>query len=281
MAYTSTFIASNVVPMTKPLLILSIVLSLGAAVLGYLNRETLVATRTELTDTKSSLDTRTSELAAANKDIEGKKQEITTLSSEKDTLTANLGEAQTELTSTKTQLTAAQEKATAAEAEIASLKTDAEAKDTKIAELEQQAASGSTAAAAAPAPESSALEAQIAELTTVNTQLQDQNTGLTAQVAELQRKEEGRQKTQMRQGLSGTILAVNQAWNFVVLSMGDRQGVVPNAEMLVQRGNQFLGKVRVTSVEPSTSIADILVRTVPRGLTVMPGDRVIYQAQQN
>jgi hypothetical protein len=85
----------------------------------------------------------------------------------------------------------------------------------------------------------------------------------------------------MRQGLTGTILAVNQAWNFVVLSMGDRQGVVPNAEMLVQRGNQYLGKVRVTSVEPSTSIADILVRTVPRGFTVMPGDQVIYQSPRD
>jgi hypothetical protein len=99
-----------------------------------------------------------------------------------------------------------------------------------------------------------------------------------AVIAELRRKEDGRQKLQMRQGLTGTILAVNQAWNFVVLSLGDRQGVVPNAEMLVQRDGQYLGKIRVTSVEPSTSIADILVRTVPRGLSVMPGDRVIYQA---
>jgi predicted nucleic acid-binding Zn-ribbon protein len=267
--------------MTKPLLILCIVLSLGAAVFGYLNRENLVATRTKLTDAESSLTAKISELDAANKDIEGKKQEITTLTSEKDTALASLKEKETELASAKTQLTAAEEKATTAEAEVASLKTDAEAKDTKIAELEQQAAAAGPSTVAAPAPEAFALEAQVAELTTVNTQLQDQNTGLTAQVAELQRKEEGRQKTQMRQGLSGTILAVNQAWNFVVLSMGDRQGVVPNAEMLVQRGNQFLGKVRVTSVEPSTSIADILVRTVPRGLTVMPGDRVIYQAQQN
>ena len=85
----------------------------------------------------------------------------------------------------------------------------------------------------------------------------------------------------MRPGISGTILAVNQAWNFVVLSLGDRQGVVPNAEMLVQRGNQFVGKVRVTSVEPSTSVADILVRTIPRGLSVMPGDRVIFQASRD
>ena len=74
---------------------------------------------------------------------------------------------------------------------------------------------------------------------------------------------------------------VNQSWNFVVLSLGDRQGLVPNAELLIQRGGKYLGKVRVTSVESSTAIADILQRTVPRGLTVMPGDNVIYQAQRN
>jgi hypothetical protein len=37
----------------------------------------------------------------------------------------------------------------------------------------------------------------------------------------------------------------------------------------------------VTSVEPSTSIADIVVRTVPRGFSVMPGDTVIYPSQSN
>ncbi len=147
--------------------------------------------------------------------------------------------------------------------------------ETTVAELEQQATAPEVTPAAV---ESIERQARMTELETLNQQLQDQNTALSAQLGELQRKDEGRRKMQMRQGLSGTILAVNQAWNFVVLSLGDRQGVVPNAEMLIQRDGQYLGKVRVTSVEPSTSIADILVRTVPRGLSVMPGDRVIYQA---
>ena len=51
-----------------------------------------------------------------------------------------------------------------------------------------------------------------------------------------------------------------------------------NAEMLIKRGNQLVGKVRVTSVEPSTSIADIVANSVPRGLSIQPGDNVIYQA---
>ena len=82
----------------------------------------------------------------------------------------------------------------------------------------------------------------------------------------------------MRNGLQGRILAVNPAWNFVVLNLGDRNGVVNNAELLVKRGTQFMGKVRVTSVEPSTSIADIVANSVPQGATISPGDDVIYQA---
>jgi hypothetical protein len=234
----------------------------------------LETANTELAGTRQELDT-------AKKDIESQKEQITGLNSEKDTLTANLGEAKSELAAKTTELTAAQEKATAAETELASLKTDAEAKDTRIAELEQQVADGAPAAAGTASGSSDEVAAERDELRTVVAGLQDKNTGLEAQIAELRRKEEARQKVQMRQGLQGTILAVNQAWNFVVLSLGDRQGVVPNAEMLVQRGNQLLGRIRVTSVEPSTSIADILVRTVPRGLTVMPGDTVIYQAQRD
>ena len=129
--------------------------------------------------------------------------------------------------------------------------------------------------------EMSTLETELEETKTLLAAAQDRNTGLEAQISEYRRKEESRQKSQMRQGIQGTILAVNQAWNFVVLSIGDRQGVVSNAEMLVQRGGQLIGKVRVTSVEPSTSIADIIVRTVPRGFSVMPGDTVIYPSQKN
>ena len=51
-----------------------------------------------------------------------------------------------------------------------------------------------------------------------------------------------------------------------------------NAELLVKRGTQLIGKVRVTSVEPSTSIADIVANSVPQGATISPGDSVIYHS---
>jgi len=85
----------------------------------------------------------------------------------------------------------------------------------------------------------------------------------------------------MREGLEGRVLAVNPAWNFVVLSIGDKSGVVNNSELLVKRGGQLLGKVRVTAVEPSTSIADIVANSMPAGVSVQPGDSVIYQSSTN
>ena len=74
----------------------------------------------------------------------------------------------------------------------------------------------------------------------------------------------------------GTVLAVNQAYNFVVLNLGDRQGLEPNAEMLVLRDTTIIGKIRISSVEPSTAIGDILGNSLARGVQVQPGDTVIY-----
>jgi hypothetical protein len=76
--------------------------------------------------------------------------------------------------------------------------------------------------------------------------------------------------------LRGTILAVNQAYNFVVLNLGGRQGVEPNSEMLVVRDGTLIGKIRISSVEPATAIGDIVTSSLARGVQVQPGDIVIY-----
>jgi hypothetical protein len=62
----------------------------------------------------------------------------------------------------------------------------------------------------------------------------------------------------MPPGISGKITFVNRAWNFVVLNVGLSNGVVPNGELIVYRGRNFLGKIKVTSAEDGTAVADIL-----------------------
>ena len=77
-------------------------------------------------------------------------------------------------------------------------------------------------------------------------------------------------------GIRGTVLAVNRAYNFVVLSLGERHGVEPHTEMLVFRSGSFIGKIRISSVEPATSIGDIITTSLARGVQVQTGDIVIY-----
>jgi hypothetical protein len=79
-----------------------------------------------------------------------------------------------------------------------------------------------------------------------------------------------------RAGVRGNVLAYNQAYNFVVLNLGARQGVEPNSEMLVVRDGTLIGKIRISSVEPATAIGDIITNSLARGVQVQSGDTVIY-----
>jgi len=79
-----------------------------------------------------------------------------------------------------------------------------------------------------------------------------------------------------RAGVHGSVLAFNQAYNFVVLNLGARNGVEPNSEMLVLRDGTLIGKIRISSVEPATAIGDIMTNSLARGVQVQPGDSVIY-----
>jgi hypothetical protein len=84
----------------------------------------------------------------------------------------------------------------------------------------------------------------------------------------------------VRAGLSGKILAFNPGWNFVVLSIGDKQGVKANTQMLVMRSGQPIAKVKISSVEPATSIADVIPGSLLKGESVQPGDTVVYEAKR-
>src|SRR5205814_2851435 len=93
---------------------------------------------------------------------------------------------------------------------------------------------------------------------------------------QLEEEHKRRGPTSTRSGIRGTVLAVNQAYNFVVLNLGGRNGVEPNAEMLVFRDGTVIGKIRVSTVEPSTAIGDIISNSLARGVQVQPGDVVVY-----
>jgi predicted nucleic acid-binding Zn-ribbon protein len=119
-------------------------------------------------------------------------------------------------------------------------------------------------------------QSQVAELTQLKETLTNKVKDAESRADDLQKVVDHYKNGTLRNGLEGEVLAVNQGWNFVVLSIGDRQGAVANAEMILKRGGSQIGKVRITSVEPSTSVADIIPGSLAKGVRVQPGDRVIF-----
>jgi flagellar biosynthesis chaperone FliJ len=257
--------------MGKFLVILAILLTAVSAVLGYLNQVKFVEVKQRAADAETTVSQTKAQLAKAQGDLKTASQNLASTVTEKDQLTSRLSGVQTDLEKTKAQVAQLTNDRTSLEAQISQLTADLQA---KTQELEQKTTPG----AASPAEGGTDQQAQIAEQQTLISKLQGDLDSARFQLATLQKEKEDRMHQKMRNGLSGRVLAVNPAWNFVVLSLGDKNGVVNNAELLVKRGSQYIGKVRVTSVEPSTSIADIVANSVPQGTTISPGDNVIYQS---
>jgi len=59
-------------------------------------------------------------------------------------------------------------------------------------------------------------------------------------------------------GLRGKVLVADPKWNFVVLSVGEDQGVLERGELLVNRNGKLVAKVVVRSVQKDRCIANVL-----------------------
>jgi hypothetical protein len=60
------------------------------------------------------------------------------------------------------------------------------------------------------------------------------------------------------EGLKGKITAVDPKWDFVVLDVGENQGVLKNGELLVNRSGKLVAKVRVSVVQGDRCIANLI-----------------------
>lgn len=257
--------------MGRYLIIGAIATSLLTVILGFLNKGKLDATKALAAEFQTKAEQTEQSLRKTEGDLKTTKDELATANAEKDQAMTQAKSAQASADEAKNKLAELETQISQKAGEITKLQADLDAKQ---AELEQ-ARNAAPATAAAPSEDT---VAKLAEQETIIAKLQADLDAARAQAQELQTEKANRMAMKMRDGLQGRILAVNRAWNFVVLGLGDKNGVVNNAEMLVKRGNTLIGRVRITSVEPTTSIADIDVSSVPAGVEISPGDSVIFQS---
>ncbi|MCX7712129.1 MAG: hypothetical protein N2035_00455 [Chthoniobacterales bacterium] len=266
----------------KNFIIGTIIFSLASAVIGFLNQGKLNSKLEQIADLEKKHQSLTSELDETKSNLEKTQNELQAAKLARDDLQAKLNASETNLEQTKAKIPALEEEIKSLKEKLTTAENDLQAKDTRIAELEAERIGATQhASPSVSEQELNDLKAQVAEKETVIAKLREDLASARSRVEDLQIEIRNRSQNVMRQGLTGKILAVNQGWNFVVLDLGDKNGVIKNAEMIVKRGSEMIGKVRITSVEPSNSIADIVVNSVPRGLTIQPGDTVIYSSETN
>jgi len=93
--------------------------------------------------------------------------------------------------------------------------------------------------------------------------------------AKLQQYETGGEAVvELPPGTKGKIMVVDPKWNFVVLDIGQQQGLLPNGVLMVSRDAKLVGKIKIVSVEPHRSIANIMPGW--KLGEIMEGDQVLY-----
>ena len=167
--------------------------------------------------------------------------------------------------------------------EKSQLENKLQAKETEITALQKQLEEKQPGSANPGAATSTELQAQLDDARQQLDAAEREKSLLSEKVqavaersAQLEDEKKRRAVVHRKVGVQGKVLAVNQAYNFVVLNLGGRNGVEPHSEMLIVRDGTYIGKIRISSVEPATAIGDIITSTLARGVQVQPGDIVIY-----
>ena len=268
--------------MIRILLFATIALSLVSASLAYLTRQkaeelagSLKSTSQKATETVSSAAKLKEENKTAQSRIEELSKSVEEQKAQADKVSINLKESESKGTKLEAEVAEKAKKAEALarqlEEAVAAAKPVAPAPDLalvdKMAKLSddldktKQAAEAEQKRLMQKAVE---LEGRVAQLTLKN------KTGNDGGTPGGRSGGNGIQKT-----VSGTVVAVNEGWNFVVVDLGDKNGVTPETQLAVQRKGKVVANLKVTEVRPKHVSAGVEYAEGSRKEKIRLGDTVV------
>ena len=268
--YNSRALHLDTVFTSKVLIGLSVLFLTLSAVFGVLNTSKTRTLRTEAEQNELARNEAERLRIAQEKEVKAREEGVIAA-------TAKFAEAENKIASAEADLIRTQ-------TEKAELQTTLQATQAQLEELRKQAEANppqDLIPDSLPMPGSGDLQAQLEETRKQLDSAEREKQLLAERIRTQERPIETeaprtRRAAPRAPGVRGTVLAVNQAYNFVVLNLGGRQGLESNSEMLVVRSGTVIGKIRISSVEPATAIGDIMTNSLARGVQVQPGDIVIY-----
>lgn len=244
--------------MSKILLYSAILLTLLTAGLGYWNHSCY---QIILSEKKAAIQQQQQEIEKVNQELNSLKEKVASTAGVEEQQQKNLADAQQARTKAESDLAEAQKQLAAKDAELEQKNKDLLAKEATI----QSLTTAQKNAVPAPTPASTTKKKSSKNVTTSEKKDSAAPPAGAASTSAL---------CAPTGGIEGKVAAVNPSWNFVVLNVGENNGVTKDSEMLVQRGGQAIAKIKITSVEPLTSIGDIIPNTVAPGSAVQVGDQV-------
>jgi hypothetical protein len=228
-------------------LILAILAGLAAGIVNF-------------TVVKGKIDTLTND---RNDQRSQKEQAQRDLASTKKTLK----ETQDTLDKTKTDLAASEQKVHKLSDDLVVATSKIDDLNTKLNKTSQQldVAQGDLQAyknTGLTAPEVSVLNKNLNQTKQALAVANDEKLVMTHRIAQLKNQVDelmgNSQPVVLPAGLKGEVMAVDPKWDFVVLNVGENQGVLQNGELLVSRDGKLVAKVIVRSVQRDRCIANLV-----------------------
>jgi len=271
--------------MIRILLFATIALSLVSASLAFLTRQkaeelagSLSSTKQSVNETKSSA----SKLKEENKTAQSRIEELSKSAEEQkaqaDQVATNLKESESKSTKLEAEVAEKAKKVEALsrqlEEAVAAAKTAPPvpdpAQELKVAKLSEDLEKTKQAAEAEQKrlmQKAVELEGKVAQLTAKN---KAGNSGGSSGVGGVGSGGSGAPKA-----VSGTVVALNEGWNFVVVDIGDKNGVTPETQLEVQRNGKVVAHLKVTEVRPKHVSAGVEYAEGKRREKVLLGDTVV------
>ena len=251
--------------MLRVALILAVLAAIGSLVVSFLVTEpTVKDLRTNLASTTQSLEETRGTLSKTEGELKKSKGELEAKSKELDSTKVQLEEAT---------VAAANNKKRADQLDANLAKTTKERNEAQ-AEVAQWQALG------IKPDQVIQLRADLKKTTEAKVALEDEKTIFLKRIGRLENRlakyEAPDEKVKMPDGLKGNILAVGPLQDFVLLDIGENQGVKERGEFLVRRGTKLIGKVSVVSVDSNRSIANVIPAWRQGDVRIAENDQVLY-----
>ena len=228
-------------------LIVAILAALGAGGLGYYEVTNQIPALTEQRDSENAakhdaltkLDTTTKTLAKTKTQLTQTQQELADAQAQRDKAVATASEQTKRANDLSDKLTQASQDRDDARNQLAAY-TSTGLTAAQVTKLNRDLKDSENAIDALNIEEGKLLRT-IGRLTNELAKYTDPNTDIT-----------------LRADLRGKIVVVDPKWQFVVLDVGEDQGVIQDGELLVSRDGKLVAKVIVRTVEKDRSIANLI-----------------------